>query len=350
MGKETDPAVIQQRAAQAAWTLAQSGRGMPTPEGSLGVFSGWHGSPYLFEPEAGHPLGRFRNEAIGSGEGAQAYGWGHYVAGARGTGEAYRQNLTTAMGASPEELQAYFKPGNIVPSYGGGRDRVVGFNPPDANGRWSVNVQEVNRNGDPVGRLRNHQTPPSEANLAAAGIPRQTRGSLMHLEIKPDEEELLDWDKPFDDQSPGVQKALGTLGITPEKLREQFAGSWRPGSVNPQGNLIYQSIVASHGGHEYAPRLASETLDTAGIPGLKFMDQGSRPLSQKISQLQYQINDGQGKVNPNIIADWQKQLSELQSKVTHNYVIFHPDNIRITGRNGQMLEPVEHDPFSGWTP
>src|ERR1700744_482369 len=54
-------------------------------EGTLGSFTGWHGTPHDFH--------QFSDEAIGSGEGAQAYGWGHYVAGKKGVAEYYRDSL-----------------------------------------------------------------------------------------------------------------------------------------------------------------------------------------------------------------------------------------------------------------
>src|SRR5262249_16060027 len=57
----------------------------------LGAFPGWHGSRHLFQEEPGAPYGQFRHSAIGSGEGAQAYGWGHYIAGGKGTGEYYKR-------------------------------------------------------------------------------------------------------------------------------------------------------------------------------------------------------------------------------------------------------------------
>ena len=42
----------------------------------------YHGSRHDFEG--------FSNDAIGTGEGAQSFGYGHYVAEARGTAESYR--------------------------------------------------------------------------------------------------------------------------------------------------------------------------------------------------------------------------------------------------------------------
>lgn len=67
---------------------------------------------------------------------------------------------------SRETLEAYFKPGAIVPAYAGSFDKVLGFDWND--GRWSVRVREVNADGtekvDSTGRPeseRVHGTQPN---------------------------------------------------------------------------------------------------------------------------------------------------------------------------------------------
>ncbi len=172
---------------------------------------------------------KFENKAIGSGEGAQVYGWGHYVAGARETAEAYKKNIAS--------------PGT---------------------------------------------------------------GSLYHIQVRPDESELLDWDKSLMQQSPQVKAALEPLGISAEH-------------ANLTGEQLYralgQPLLAK--GEEYQPKV-SEALHNAGVPGIKYLDQFSR-----------------GKPD--------------DPSATRNYVIFHPDNLKIVGRNGQeapaQLEQIDHDPF-----
>src|SRR4051794_17429071 len=70
--------------------LRQQGHKMTNPDmmeraasllgGFTGTIKAYHGSPHLFPPEPGAPLGRFKDEAIGTGEGNQAYSHGHYFA------------------------------------------------------------------------------------------------------------------------------------------------------------------------------------------------------------------------------------------------------------------------------
>ncbi len=64
--------------------------GRETPQLS---FKGYHGTPHTFEPVDHNPFGEFTDKAIGTGEGAQTYGHGHYVAGARETAEDYANKL-----------------------------------------------------------------------------------------------------------------------------------------------------------------------------------------------------------------------------------------------------------------
>ena len=53
-----------------------------------------------------------------------------------------------AVTAEAEKARAdYFTPGNIVKGYGG-HDRVIAYTPPDSEGRWSVKVQAVRKDGD----------------------------------------------------------------------------------------------------------------------------------------------------------------------------------------------------------
>lgn len=53
---------------------------------SMFALNAWHGSPYA--------ISKFQDDKIGSGEGAQAYGYGHYFAGSKKTGEYYRESVT----------------------------------------------------------------------------------------------------------------------------------------------------------------------------------------------------------------------------------------------------------------
>jgi hypothetical protein len=76
-----------------------------------------------------------------------------------------------------EEARAsHFKPGNVVPSYGGKFDRVVSYQKPDSEGRWSVTVHEARKTGDstfedvPGAGARTHSTQPDTRELKGGPV------------------------------------------------------------------------------------------------------------------------------------------------------------------------------------
>jgi hypothetical protein len=68
-----------------------------------------------------------------------------------------------------QTLGAYFKPGDVVPSYGGAHDRVVSFTPGTDSTRFSVRVLPVNADGSPItGAVeRSHSTQPMPRDLTS---------------------------------------------------------------------------------------------------------------------------------------------------------------------------------------
>ena len=54
----------------------------------------YHGSPHVFD--------RFSTDHMGSGEGAQAFGWGLYFADKKGVAELYRRELSSSRVISPD--------------------------------------------------------------------------------------------------------------------------------------------------------------------------------------------------------------------------------------------------------
>jgi hypothetical protein len=65
-------------------------RGIPVQD--ISPLTAYHGTPHRFPAEEGVPLGRFRAEKIGSGEGAQVYGYGLYFAESPGVAKQYKTN------------------------------------------------------------------------------------------------------------------------------------------------------------------------------------------------------------------------------------------------------------------
>ncbi len=64
--------------------------------GGARVLRAWHGSPHAFAAEEGAPFGRFGLSFVGTGEGAQAFGYGIYLSGKRGVAHGYAETLGDA--------------------------------------------------------------------------------------------------------------------------------------------------------------------------------------------------------------------------------------------------------------
>lgn len=62
------------------------GYGLGKVAQKLNTQTAWHGSPYKFD--------KFSNEAIGTGEGAQAHGYGHYAAKNKDVAQGYAKSLS----------------------------------------------------------------------------------------------------------------------------------------------------------------------------------------------------------------------------------------------------------------
>jgi len=258
---------------------------IPAPAGIA-----YHGSPAIFE--------NFNPEFIGSGEGAQAFGHGLYFAENPKIAENYRRNLTGGSGAlnftkegktldpnvdNLELLREYFKPGNVIKSYNG-QDRVVAFHEtPEQPWQWSVSVRDINPKTGKEGPLRVHSTTPKSQNieevLTSQGWKANKPGATYTVDI-PDEHvaKMIDWDKPLIKQNPEVLKAIDKSGILAEY--EKYNPDFKK-VVTGEG--LYRLI--STGGTPKAGNIAnkamaSEYLNSIGIPGIKYFDAFSRKVGE----------------------------------------------------------------------
>ena len=101
--------------------------------------------------------------------------------------------------------------------------------------------------------------------------PIERPGNLYKVDI-PDEAigRMLDWDKPLSEQPQAVRDLVATRPDVAKKLafQQSFLGR------EPTGQAIY---VALGGGPQLpSAAAASELLKQSGIPGLRYLDAGSR--------------------------------------------------------------------------
>lgn len=238
---------------------------------SIGAF---HGTP--------HKVDKFSLDKIGTGEGAQAYGWGLYFAENRGVGEQYRNAL-----AQKNTAERFAK-----------------------NNRIQAAVQKLDSarlSSDAVAI----KTASRELDQLSLDLENElsNTGNLYTVDLDVEPEDLLDWDKPFSEQSPKVQAALKAVQSDHPLWKDTISGK----NGKPVGGAIYKTLTATWPDAEFArdgidpKKKASEALLAAGIPGIRYLDGGSR-------------SDGEG---------------------TYNYVAFDENLIRITEENGNRIPASE---------
>jgi hypothetical protein len=273
----------------------------------------WHGSPYKFEPTPLNDLGEFNAAKIGTGEGAQAYGMGHYTAEARETAKSYQESLTNLYG-TPTTIDGG---GKSVPIPLWLADKIKqGGNVDTAIAEWTqraaeqrsamkTSVQPWIQEGNAV-RLES-ELKDLQAIKAAGGGKVVDAGHLYKVDIPDDQiAKMLDWDKPLSQQAPGVQKALANtknkhLRAVVDYASSPYSTPGLEGEVKTMGEAI--KLL----GMNQSPAKGSAILAKQGIPGVRYLDAGSR-------------SGGAG---------------------TSNYVVF-PGNERmmtILERNGQAMSP-----------
>jgi hypothetical protein len=244
----------------------------------------YHSSPHDFD--------RFDLSKIGTGEGAQVYGHGLYFAenpAVSGQGGQYWNQFLRRFEGTPEHEPALLLKSNkfdraqSADEMQNAIDGLVRAHPDNATlyapiiDKWQKQL-DILRSGKPVG-------------------PR-----TYEVDINAEPSHLLDWDKSFGQQGQPVQEALRAQGYTPPTMNV------REGDL---GKTIYRAW-------EMKPEAASKALNEAGIPGIKYLDEGSRNAQRPTIA---QTNTIFGNV-PMLEHD-------PTAKMTHNYVIFDPNRITI---------------------
>lgn len=237
---------------RAAMAAARATKGLP-----VGGAIVYHGSPYRFD--------RFDPTKIGSGEGAQAYGYGHYVAQAPGVAKAYKNALSH--GRAPLEISLDGKPFPVP---------EINYSNPDPQQQQLSRIRTLLlQEGGDVDRAISRTYGDDVAALekmrgrVSVGEP----GSLYTIDLPdPAIARMLDYDRPFSQQTPEVRKMLQDAGIVGKD-------DWLISGM--KGQEIYNR--ASFGAPVKLPLrqqddqiFASQRLREAGIPGIRYLDQNSR--------------------------------------------------------------------------
>jgi spore germination cell wall hydrolase CwlJ-like protein len=225
-------------------------------ERALKAIRAYHGSPHKFD--------RFDLSKIGTGEGAQAYGHGLYFAGDEDIAKYYRDALTKG-------------PNNMQIDGGQFKDFYNSLDPEKKlKAKIALNMlhgRDVQAAIDwekqqTIGKLSSRRLLPEDAPVLQEDLMRlraledtppvieRNPGHMYEVGIHADPERLLNWDKPFMGQSVPVQEAV-RYAFGPQPLDARIGSNTmdRPGPIH------------------------SRLLNEAGVPGIKYLDAGSRGIT-----------------------------------------------------------------------
>ena len=209
------------------------------------VIKAYHGSPHDFDA--------FSMDKIGTGEGAQAYGHGLYFAENPEVAKTYQAKVSAMQGGAKPTVQG----------------RPINWDDPAETAAFELWRHDGDRKAaaefyaktfrreSPVVALLQSETP----------LPTVTPpGRMYEVNIHANPDDLLDWDKPLSQQSEHVRSKM-------QGLLKEHGGSARYQAEkfgdDPEGLKLYRELDT--GGGKIAERLRE-----AGIPGLKYLDGGSR--------------------------------------------------------------------------
>lgn len=246
------PMVAQAKAPQIAKGLLTIGENatkpnlLNTPSRNQAGAIVWHGSPHTFD--------KFDSRKIGTGEGAQAYGHGIYMADSPGVAKSYAEQLSTASGPTGD-VAKYWR----------------------ANGGESA-YRDFAKNAG----LSNQEIEQVSNAIKSSGYIYKVDLPDKHIS------KMLDWDKPLSQQTPEVQK------FAEQVYRNDIATATKPGdglffSNVPDvpmstaeflsekfGRDLYSRLEQAARDGVGNPSLASLQMQQAGIPGIRYLDGVSR--------------------------------------------------------------------------
>jgi hypothetical protein len=283
----------------------------------------YQGTPYKFAPTAKNPLGEFDPAKIGTGEGAQAFGYGHYSAEAKKLGEYYRDILSkdianpakrvlekfngdvdAAIKASKDEAKRLSEL-NLTPQTGSAkRDQLLASQQSNINeltkfkdtGEFTTGyLYEIDLPDEQIAKMLDFDKPISQqSNVISAlrseaesrvkakllaevrndiaskiPLPQQTGNYITDLFGIGDENIVMN--QQLDEQAARVLNQMDLSGLVAKEF-----DSMKPADMtwDMSGKEFYELISKAQG----SPEKASAMFKNQGIPGIRYLDQSSRDL------------------------------------------------------------------------
>jgi RNA polymerase sigma factor (sigma-70 family) len=271
---------------------------------TLGAARTYHGTP--------HKVDKFSTDKIGTGEGAQAYGWGLYFAESKSVGESYQRKLSVS--------NEYAR---MAMEFKGNRAEALAYMRSDS---WDQSNEDVKF---AIQEL----------------LSDDFGGNLYTVDLNVETEDLIDWDKRLSEQSPKVQAALKAVQSDSLLWKDTIAGK----IGNPVGGALYKTLTATWPDAEFSrdgidpKKKASEALLVAGIPGIRYLDGVSRGSNSSIWQdgSQWAVTYADATAGQSTTKRFATQAEakafDDSLERTYNYVVFDENLIRILAENGEQV-------------
>jgi hypothetical protein len=249
----------------------------------------WHGTAAAFR--------KFNHDFMGTGEGAQAYGWGSYFAQSVGIAKGYWKADVNRKGGVGGGIQTL-----LSKRLENAKQQLLKYDSdtPVYDSRTDADMTPERR--AQIVKATRKYIEEIKAQLAAA-VPE---GSLMRVDIPIADEDVLNWDEPLSKQPAILAKIEASISdILREDLEDQVGADLaemtgdefyrglgfvevRTGAVSEEFDVEdYNKRLANSGFKEVVSKYLDEKL---GIPALKFLDQSSRgdkfQTQIKLKQLQ----------------------------------------------------------------
>jgi hypothetical protein len=253
--------------------MAKALRGADKATEAVPGIRAYHGSPHDFD--------KFDLSKIGTGEGAQAYGHGLYFAGNEGVAKSYRDTLAkgfeTKSGAPiSKDMQAALE--YISPKFKASGDFEGGVR--DAIARMRDQADFYRKQYGPGLNLYDSAV---ERLMKVAPADLKPAGRMYEVNIAAKPEQFLDWDKPLRAQPGVIESALRSPQVKPDLEYVISRGGTKAEPGEWRGRELWEMVAdRANAGKarseiaKYGGPTASTALRDAGIPGIKYLDQGSR--------------------------------------------------------------------------
>lgn len=263
----------------------------------------WHGSPHVFE--------KFDLSKLGTGEGAQAYGSGMYVAQSPTVAREYQQKLSSTGGA--KNLLNRFS-GDIDAALTEAQRKINHYQNLIASGGGGMPEKAKNF-------LQMSQQNYDDLMAMKQGLPERT-GAFYKVDL-PDTHirRMLDWDAPIKEQPVIVRNLAKSLGL----------------DMNDLGGDLLAQVGKDEAGRKI--------LQDAGIRGVKYLDERSRfsphEVTLTVKGKPYASNQFQTKEQAQRYANEKKAEgfgTSYKNVGTRNFVVFDPNHMTILERNNEKIK------------